>query len=319
MSSVTVTDLGGGVHRVTHPLPWALNHIHCYAVASSDGWALIDAGLATPAAESLWREALAQLGRPRIRTVFISHYHPDHITGGAGLVALVDPDEVLEGAYDAVLAARVYTDPDDLATLEDYLLASGMPPELAADSVEDEGTYVVPPAEPTRLLEEGDTVELGDEAFRVLHLPGHADGHVVLLGERTGRMFGGDVLLHGITPNVGLWQDTLPDPLGRYLETLRRIQELAPSVVYPGHRRVIEDAPGRAAEIVEHHAIRLDEHEAALRRGAATPYECVLGVWGDDLGLHERRFALVESLSHLARLAALGRAVEREPGRWQAV
>ncbi len=318
MSSVTVTDLGGGVHRVTHPLPWALNHIHCYAVASSDGWALIDAGLATPEAASLWRDALEQLGRPRIRTVLITHYHPDHITGGAGLVALVEPDEVLEGAYDAVLAARVYTDPEDLATLEDYLLASGMPPELASDSVEDEGTYIVAPAKPTRLLEEGDVVELGDEEFRVLHLPGHADGHVALLGERTGRMFGGDVLLHGITPNVGLWHDTLPDPLGRYLDTLRRIRELAPSVVYPGHRRVIEDGPARAAEIVEHHASRLDEHEAALRGGAVTPYECVQRVWGEGLGLHERRFALVESLSHLARLEALGRAVESAPGRWRA-
>jgi glyoxylase-like metal-dependent hydrolase (beta-lactamase superfamily II) len=317
--SVTVTDLGGGVHRVTHPLPWALNHIHCYAVEDGDGWTIVDAGLATPGAEARWREALAQLGHPRIRRVLITHYHPDHITGGAGLVRLVEPDEVLQGAYDWELTQRVYKDPDDLAKLERYFLEQGMPPEVTTEAIEDEGYYIVEPAEPTRLLEEGDTIDLGGEIFRVLHLPGHADGHIVLVGERTGRMFGGDVLLQKITPNIGLWHDTLPDPLGRYLVTLGRISELDPAVVYPGHRQVIEDAPARAAEIREHHRLRLDAHEEALRDGAVTPYDCARRIWGDELGRHERRFALVESISHLVRLALLGRAEEVETGRWRAV
>jgi hypothetical protein len=81
---------------------------------------------------------------------------------------------------------------------------------------------------------------------------------------------------------------------------------------------VIDDAPGRAAEIADHHRIRLDQHEQALRNGAVNAYDCVLHVWGDELGLHERRFALVESISHLVRLAELGRAEETEPGRWRA-
>jgi glyoxylase-like metal-dependent hydrolase (beta-lactamase superfamily II) len=316
--TVAVADLGGGVHQVTHPLPWALDHVHCYAVEGGDGWTLIDAGLASSAAESLWRDALERLGNPRIRALVITHYHPDHLTGGAGLVRLVDPGEVLEGAYDADLARRVYADPEDLAKLERYLLEHGMPPDLATGSIEDESGYIVLPAAPTRLLEEGDYVVLGGEPFRVLHLPGHADGHIALLGERTGRMFGGDVLLEGITPNVGRWHDTLPDPLGRYLQTLRRIGELGPAVVYPGHRRVIDDARGRAAEIADHHRIRLDQHEQALRDGAVTAYDCVVRIWGEELGLHERRFALVESISHLVRLAEVGRAEEVEPGRWRA-
>lgn len=319
MSSVTVADLGGGVHRVTHPLPWALNHVHCYAVADGEGWTIIDSALASPAAEEHWREALAQLGHPRIRRLVITHYHPDHITGGAGLVRLVEPDEIVQGAYDRQLAQRVYEDPDDLARLERYFLEQGMPPEITTDAIADESSYLVPPAEPTRLVEEGDTVELGGEGFRVLHLPGHADGHIVLLGERTGRMFGGDVLLQKITPNIGRWHDTLPDPLGRYFETLRRLSELAPAVVYPGHQRLIEDAPARAAEIREHHRLRLDAHEEALRGGAVTPHDCARRIWGDGLGRHERRFALVEAISHLVRLSVLGRAEELGPGRWRAV
>ena len=61
------------------PLPWALDHVHCYAVPGAGGWTLIDCGLGTRATLGWWREALGQLdGRP-VERVVITHYHPDHI------------------------------------------------------------------------------------------------------------------------------------------------------------------------------------------------------------------------------------------------
>ena len=42
----------------------------------------------------------------------------------------------------------------------------------------------------------------------MLHLPGHADGHLALL--RDGVLVAGDALLGGITPNVGLWPASAP-------------------------------------------------------------------------------------------------------------
>src|SRR6185503_11352736 len=114
-------------------------------------------------------------------------------------------------------------------------------------------------ATPTRLVDEDDLVVLGDERFRVLHLPGHADGHIALLGETT--------------PNVGRWPDTARDPLGRYLATLQRLSQLAPRRVYPGHGPVIDDAPARAREIAAHHDERLDAAAAALGEGAETAYD----------------------------------------------
>ena len=67
-----------------------------------------------------------------------------------------------------------------------------------------------------------------------------------------------------------------------------------------------------------HHAVRLDEHERALRAGARSAYEVAQHVWGGKLGFHEQRFALAEALAHLERLERLGRAVEDEPNRWRA-
>jgi glyoxylase-like metal-dependent hydrolase (beta-lactamase superfamily II) len=311
-----VEPLGRGVHRVTMPLPWALDHVHCYAIEAPDGWTIVDCGLGTPGTVRRWEEALERLGSPRVRRLVLTHYHPDHLGASRALAGLTGAEEIVQGRFDAEVSRRTWGDEADPEAFRRYLLANGMPPDQAGASTDEEDRTPVELAMPTRLVEEGDTLELAGEVFEVLVLPGHADGHIVLLGGRTGAMFGGDVLLLEITPNVGRWEDTLPDPLGRYLQTLRRIEELRPSVVYPGHRGVIDDAAARAAEIRAHHAERLDVHEQALRNGAETAYEVGRAVWGDGLGLHERRFALVEAISHLERLEVEGRAVRPEPARW---
>src|SRR5207253_9202123 len=91
-----------------------------------------------------------------------------------------------------------------------------------------------------------------------------------------------------------------PDPLADYLQTLDRLEELRPSIVYPGHNRVIDEGAARAAEIRDHHRERFDEHVAALEGGATTSWEVVRKVWEEsDLSRHEWRFALAEGLAHL--------------------
>jgi glyoxylase-like metal-dependent hydrolase (beta-lactamase superfamily II) len=57
-----------------------------------------------------------------------------------------------------------------------------------------------PPAEPfapTRWLEDGDTVQVGEVALHVRHCPGHTPGHVVFHDPSTRRAFVGDVLFAG--------------------------------------------------------------------------------------------------------------------------
>jgi glyoxylase-like metal-dependent hydrolase (beta-lactamase superfamily II) len=90
--------------------------------------------------------------------------------------------------------------------------------------------------------------------------------------------------------------------------------------VYPGHGPLIHTAAERAAEIAGHHDQRLDVTAAALAEGAESAYEAAQVIWrGEPLGFHEQRFALVEAISHLERLAATGRAAEHRPERWRPV
>jgi glyoxylase-like metal-dependent hydrolase (beta-lactamase superfamily II) len=91
--------------------------------------------------------------------------------------------------------------------------------------------HLVRPAAPaTRLIDEGDVIDLGDRAFEVLHLPGHSPGSIGLWEAATGTLFSGDAIYDG--PLL----DELPgSDVDIYMKTMRRLLELPVSVVHAGH------------------------------------------------------------------------------------
>ena len=105
MKSAELVDLGDDVFRVTHSLPWALDHVHCYALASTAGWTIIDCGLRTPSTLEHWQTVLDTLGGS-VERIVITHYHPDHLGAAAALLDLAGPREVVQGELDARLAER---------------------------------------------------------------------------------------------------------------------------------------------------------------------------------------------------------------------
>ena len=89
--------------------------------------------------------------------------------------------------------------------------------------------------------------------------------------------------------------------------------ELALRVALPGHEDVIEDPPGRARELQEHHRVRLEETLAALAQDEPrSGYDLSFALFGDDLKPAGRRFAVAETLSHAERLVHLGAASRHE-------
>ncbi|MFM9124093.1 MAG: MBL fold metallo-hydrolase [Actinomycetota bacterium] len=298
------------------PLPWALDHVHCYALEDPQGWTIIDAGLGTPGTVRRWQEVLEGLGNPRIGRLVITHYHPDHVGCGGPLADLGRPDEVVQGRIDAALCRSAWVE-QGFEVVYEHMHGHGMPQEMAREAADDEEGSPVSIPEPTRLVDEGDRLDVGGASFEVLHLPGHADGHIALLGD-DGRLFGGDVILATISPNVGRWEDTAFDPLGRYFETLERLAALDPRIAHGGHRAPIEDVPTRAREIRALHDERLLTALGALQGGAESAMDVAAVIWPDGHGMHERRFALVEALAHLERLVADGRATQPDPYRFRA-
>jgi len=301
------TELEPGVLRLTLPLPTGPRHVHCYFLRVDDGWLLVDTGLGLM--ETPWDEILSQLDGPVVR-IFITHMHPDHV-GGAEAAAEATGAPVFQGRLDYAQCEQVWGSDRWPERIAEWFLRNGVPPEVADELIESGHVFAdfVRFAWNPTLVDPGESVD----GWRVLATPGHADGHLVL--HRDGVLIAGDTLLTPITPAIGLYPESRPDPLGDYLSSLRLVSELAPRASYGGHGAVVDDPAARCAAIMSHHAERLDRTEAALGSEPRSGYEVSHDLFGSELAPIQRRFAVAETLSHLERLVALDRAGRTEDDR----
>jgi glyoxylase-like metal-dependent hydrolase (beta-lactamase superfamily II) len=90
--------------------------------------------------------------------------------------------------------------------------------------------YAMPGAEPTRLLEDGEVIDLGDRELVVLHTPGRSPGGLSLWEAATATLFSGEILYDG--SHGPAWP---PDDPAAYSESLRRLRELPVATVHAGH------------------------------------------------------------------------------------
>lgn len=292
-----MVELEGGIRRVTFAMPLGIDHVHCYLLpASGGGWTLVDTGLGLPDARERWARTLDELGEP-VERIVITHFHPDHL-GAAADVAALTGAPVHQGSDDYDQCLRTWGELRDEELMPEYLRVHGAPEPEVESFREDAAAFVhlVRFARDPERLEPGDRVD----GWEVLHLPGHADGHLALL--RDGVLVAGDTLLGSITPNVGLYPASRPDPLGDYLGSLERITKLEARLALPGHGDPVDDPAERARELIAHHAERLEQTAAALDGRPRSAYDVSLSLFPEPLPSTLRRFALAETRAHLEYL-----------------
>jgi glyoxylase-like metal-dependent hydrolase (beta-lactamase superfamily II) len=193
------------------------------------------------------------------------------------------------------------------SSLVSSLIFNGMPRDLAeeAGSKMRAGLKLPEKLLPLRV---GEQIALGGSTARVVHAPGHADYQYMLHDEERGILFAADHVLLEITPNIGLWPESLPHPLARYLKSLSSMRGMNANLVLPGHGPVFHDLDGRIDELLRHHEERLDVMRAQIEAGPKTPFEVSGAVFRETLTLYEQCFALAETLAHLDHLVLEGRA-----------
>lgn len=199
--------------------------------ATRDGRALlVDAGMPLPEHRERLERAWAELGRPRVERLLLTHGHPDHVGQAAALAT--------------AWGAPVHLHPADAAVARTFA------PELAADLPLAEGERLTTPVGP----------------WRVLHLPGHTPGHVGLLDEASGLLFSGDTVLTASPSLVARpWGH-----MGHHLAALRRLLREPVRALAPGHGPVADGAQERVERTLEARVRREGEVLGVLRLGPRT-------------------------------------------------
>ncbi len=91
-------------------------------------------------------------------------------------------------------------------------------------------TYSVKSAPATRLVEDGDIIDLGDRHFEIIHTPGHSPGGIALWEASTGILFSGDIVYDG-----PLIEDTYHADAKDYYASMKRLLDFPVRVVHGGH------------------------------------------------------------------------------------
>jgi glyoxylase-like metal-dependent hydrolase (beta-lactamase superfamily II) len=134
--------------------------------------------------------------------------------------------------------------------------------------------------------------------FEVLHVPGHADDHLVFVAGRVA--FTGDAVL-------GSGSVFVSGRLREYLDGLRALRALDLEVLCPGHGDPVDDPAAKLDEYLAHRADRERMLLSALQAGARTDDELLDAAWA-DAPANVRQFAAISMRAHLEKLRAEGLA-----------
>jgi glyoxylase-like metal-dependent hydrolase (beta-lactamase superfamily II) len=243
-----VRQLEPGVHLIGEP-----GHVNSFLVQGSTSALLLDTGLGVA---NIRKVAEGLTDKPLL--VVNSHYHFDHSGGnrlfdqiaihriGSPLLQAPAPEGLAEGYMQyterLLQAWGPYKQADDLyfhlLTAERLLrpLPHGFEPRK----------YAIVPTTPTRLLEDGDVLDLGDRRLQVMHTPGHSPDCICLLDAENGLLFGGDTI------NTGPIYAQLEDSdLQAFAASTARLAQVSSDLrrVFVCHFMRLENEPSLLGEI----------------------------------------------------------------------
>lgn len=195
--------------------PWIKPFYRCnmWHVQGRDRDLLFDTGLG----HFPLRASIAAL-RERPVICVASHSHFDHIgchhEFSTRCIHAAEADILANPRNDWTLADRYATDE----------MFDGVPEGWSA------AAYRIKSAPATRILTDGEVIDLGDRVFEVVHTPGHSPGGIALWERKTGTLLSGDIIYDG-----PLIDDCYHSDLGDYETSLRRLAKLSVETVHGGH------------------------------------------------------------------------------------
>lgn len=209
-----VRNVGDGVTHIDEPQIKEFYRCNIWHVRGRDRDMLVDSGMGVV---SLRRHVPLVTEKPCL--AIASHTHFDHIGCHHEFSeCLIHPAEadLLKHPTRANTFADKYVSDD---------IFDALPPEpfVAAE-------YAVKAAPVTRLVEDGDLIDLGDRHLEVIHTPGHSPGGIALWEAATSILFSGDIVYDG-----PLVEGTSPEEAVDYYNSMKRLFDYPVRVVHGGH------------------------------------------------------------------------------------
>ena len=158
----------------------------------------------------------------KIKKIFVTHYHCDHIGAAADARSLLDAE-----MYAAKTVASLIRDGDEKAASLDVGKAVGFYPE----------DFTLKPCEVDVELSEGDLIKIGNMTMETFETPGHCEGHLSFLltgGERK-YLFGGDMVFWG---GKILLQNIHDCKIDIYAESIFKVEQADFDALLPGHLQI---------------------------------------------------------------------------------
>lgn len=206
----TIDQVDYKTHIISEYRHW--EETHCYLLEGSERALLIDTGLGIG---KIPNEVEKLTSKPV--TAVATHIHWDHVGGHKYY-----PDFY---AHEAELNWLSGEFPLSIETIREMVLDRCDPPDGY-----DVNYYEFFQGTPTRILHDGDIIDLGNRILTVLHTPGHSPGHLCFWEAETGYLFTGDLVYKGTL--FAYYPSTDPQV---YMDSLDKITKLPVSRVFPAH------------------------------------------------------------------------------------
>jgi glyoxylase-like metal-dependent hydrolase (beta-lactamase superfamily II) len=269
-----------------------------YLMLDSGQGALIDAGYPDEAAITARLQYLQGIAGLKLSHIIVTHHHIDHCGGAhalrqaTGAPICMHPTEARLLSQWRAAAPQDMDIPAEPQTLDDRLRAWR---RATAQTTAD------------RLVQGGDTIQVGGLTIEVIDTPGHTLGSICLYLRDEGVLFTGDTVLGLGTVAI------LPPPHGDmalYLQSLERLKSYQATLLCPGHGPPVRDVARKLQELIDHRQERERQILAAVGQGRGR-LEAMLADIYPELDRRLVGMARVQLLAHLAKLESEGKVARR--------
>jgi endoribonuclease LACTB2 len=277
-----------------NPGPMTLDGTNTYIVGSGNRRCLVDTAEGIPQYLEALKAALAASEegcvKPEIASIVLTHWHRDHV-GGVPHVKGAFPNAVLYKVPSLCAAAQH----EEASATNNGLLAL-IDPMIAL---------------PKSLTTQRPFLAVDDEStLEFVLTPGHTDDHVTLRLVEENALFTGDCILGAGSSVFACYAE--------YMASLETLKDLNPTLLYPGHGPVVNDAMGRIMEQIAHRGKREEQILSALKALSATsasPSSCdgsativdIVGVVYRDVPPHLHPAAAFNVLHNMKKLLRDGK------------